>query len=180
MQKFQYPSFAKFIYRYANIPASLLMGLHLVSSFIGLFSDWIIIFPFLINVIVLYLLNRFFFKSYKTFPFLIFADNEKMICTDYFFSKKKIEIKYFDISEIRGGMFSGNTSRPLYIKDGITNETIGLHTHVKDYNKLVTIILSNIKQELYNELLEKAKDQRLDKRISKNKKGKKSPAKPDF
>ena len=173
MQKFQYSFFAKLVYRYANIPATLLMGIHLLSSFIGMFNDWIIVFPFLINAIVIYLLNRFFFKSYKTFPFLIFADNEKMICTDYFFSEKKIEIRYSDIGEIKGGMFSGNTARPIYIRDGRTNETIGLHTHVKDYNKLVTIILSNIKQELYNDLLEKAKDLRLDKKIAKKKKDKK-------
>ena len=173
MHKFQYSSFAKFVYRYANIPATLLMGLHLVSSFIGMLNDWVIIFPFIINAVVLYLLNRFFFKSYKTFPFLIYADNEKMVCTDYFFSRKKIEIKFGSICEIRGGMFSGNTSRPLYIKDCTNNETIGLHAHVKDYNKLVTIILSNINQDLYDKLLEKTKDLRLDKRLIKHKKGKK-------
>lgn len=148
------------------------MGIHFISSFIGMMTEWYLVFPLLINGLVIYLLNRFFIRSYKTFPFLIYADNEKMICTDYFLSSKKIEINHSDIIEIKGGMFSGNTSRPIYIRDGKTNEIIGLHAHVKNYNKLVTTILSNIDKELYNGLLEKAKDLRLDKKISDRKKKK--------
>ncbi len=172
MQKHSYSFFAKLVYRYANIPATFLMGLHFISSLIGMLNDWIMVFPLLINGLVIILLNRFYFRSYKTFPFLIYADNEKMICTDYFMSKKKLEIYHSDIVEMRGGMFSGNTSRPVYIKDGRSNETIGLHAHVKNYNKLITTILSNVSQELYDGLLENAKEARLDKKIAGRKKRK--------
>jgi len=73
-------------------------------------------------------------------------------------SKKEVIVSHSDIKKIYGGMFSGNSARPLYIVDGKNNEIVGIHTHIKNFNKLLTITLSNIDQQLYQGLLKKMTD----------------------
>ncbi|MBN1300067.1 MAG: hypothetical protein JW995_02540 [Melioribacteraceae bacterium] len=170
MRRFNYSLFAKLFYRYANIPASILLIFYTIPSLAEIYQNRLYAIPVLINILIFVLLNRFYIKSYRTFPFSIEADNEKMICTDYFFSDKKIEVRYENIENITGGLFSGNTSRPLYIHYSPTNEVIGIHAHLKNYDKLVTIILSNVKQHLYNEILEKTKALRTDNKSKRDKK----------
>jgi len=82
-----------------------------------------------------------------------------MICSDYFLSNKVVEIKLSDITEVKGGIFSGHPSRPIYLFDEKRNIKLGINQHIKDSNKLVTTILQNINQNLYNELLDGMKDQ---------------------
>lgn len=92
---------------------------------------------------------------YKSFPFKISIDNEKMICSDFVIGNKNIEIEHLAIKDIQGGIFSGRAYMPLYI---ITdNNKIGISPHLKDYNKLLTIILTNISKELYENLLDSIK-----------------------
>ncbi|MBU1096800.1 MAG: hypothetical protein KKB34_09995 [Bacteroidetes bacterium] len=158
MITFKYSIFAKMIYRYANIPATIILVIHLISSLFMMSESIYFIFPLVINLIVLILLNKFYLKSYSRFPFKIEVDNEKMICSDYFMSKKEVIVSHSDIKKIYGGMFSGNSARPLYIVDGKNNEIVGIHTHIKNFNKLLTITLSNIDQQLYQGLLKKMTD----------------------
>ena len=158
MKTYKYSFFAKFVYRFANIPATILMVLYFLSSLIGLLNEWFYVFPLLLNGAIIYFINRFYFRSYKIFPFQIEADNTKMICSDYFFSKKKFEVPYNDLTKITGGLFSGNTSRPIYLYCEKLDETIGLHSHIKNHNELLTTILSNIPKKLYDEMLEKTKE----------------------
>ncbi len=157
MRTYTYSFFAKFVYRFANIPATLIMLMYMLSSLAGLFTEWYYIFPFALNIAIIYFINRFYFRSYKMFPFHIEADNQKLVCSDYFFSKKKLELYHHEITDIKGGLFSGNTARPIYLYTEKHNETIGLHSHIKSHNELLTIILSNIPQDLYNKLLEQTK-----------------------
>lgn len=155
MKIFKYNFFARLIYRYANIPASLILLFYLLISTIGVMQDWKFIFPLLINIILLYVLNRFYFRMYKSFPFHIKANNEKIICTDFLMNNREVTIKHSEILEITGGIFSGRAYMPLYI---ITdNKRLGISPHIKDYNKLLTIILTNISKELYEKLLDSIK-----------------------
>lgn len=105
---------------------------------------------------------------YKTFPFNIKIDNEKMICTDFVINNRNVEITLADITEIKGGIFSGRSYMPLYITT--EKEKIGISPHLKDYNKLLTIILTNIKKELYESLLESIKKIAFDSSPKKKKK----------
>jgi len=98
--------------------------------------------------------------SYKYFPFNIKADNEKIICSEFLDKSKTVTIYHKDISEIKGGIFSGNLSRPIYIIDEKNNKKIGFHAHLKDSNKLLTIILSNVDKSLYDSLLQKMQIQK--------------------
>lgn len=167
MKTFTYSAFARLFYRYANIPITLILLLSLLTALGGLYTSWIYIIPTVVDIIIIYVVNRYYIKSYKRFPYKIEVDNEKMICTDYFFSRKQIELDHSSITKITGGIFSGNIARPIYLHEKKNNIVIGFNSHLKDYDKLLTIILSNIKQELYNDLLTKAKETRIIKRKKK-------------
>lgn len=151
MQTYKYNFFVKFIYKYANIPATLILMVYLLASVLALSSDWKFVFPLIITIILIYVLNRFYFRIYKSFPFLIEIDNTKMICSDFIIGNRKIEIKHEDIIKIKGGIFSGRAYMPLYITT--SDLSIGISPHIKDYNKLLTIILTNIPKDLYTSLL---------------------------
>jgi hypothetical protein len=139
-----------------------------------MFEVWYSVFPVIINGAVIYLLNRFYFRSYKTFPFAIDLDNEKMICYDFMRRKKKVELKLIDIDSISGGIFSKRSTKPIIMESSKNNISIGIHPHIRNFNKLLTIILSNIDQDLYDKLLQRIQTDRnvsLD-RMSRTKKGK--------
>lgn len=156
MITFKYSLFAKLIYRYANIPITLLLGIQLVFSFMMINIKWYFLFFFLFNLLIIFFLNRFYFRSYKKFPFKIEINNEKMICTDFFNSSKTVEIYLQDIDDIKGGTLTGSPGRSVYIHDAKNDVTIGLYSYIRNYNKLLTIILSNVTKELYNQVLDQA------------------------
>ena len=155
---FQYSLISKFIFRYANIPLTIFLLLYLVSSFLYMFQKWYFVFPFLLNLLIIIALNRYYLRSYKLFPYKIEINNEKMICSDYLKKSKVHEILLRDIDSIEGGSLSGTPAKPIYINSYSNNVVIGISTHMKNYNKLITIILSNVKQEVYNEVLDKASE----------------------
>lgn len=158
MENFRYSFFAKLFYRYGNIIATLLLSIHLVSSIVYMFEKWYFVIPAVINGGIIYILNRYFFRTYRQFPFTVQANNEIIICNDFFLSKKKFKIKYEDIDKINGGIFSGYPTRPIYFHDGKQNITVGFYSHVGNFNKLTTKLLQNIPEYLYNDLTEKIKN----------------------
>ena len=155
MKTFKYNFFAKIIYRYAIIPVNLILIIYLIFSALGISQDWKYVFPLLLNIILIYVLNKFYMKMYKTFPFEIKIDNEKMICTNFVINNRIEEIKHSEIEEIKGGIFSGRAYMPLYI--GTSKTKLGISPHITDYNKLLTKILTNIPKDLYESLLESIK-----------------------
>lgn len=153
MKTFKYSFIPRLIYRYANIPANLILIFYLIASALGMLTEWKFIFPLIITLIMLYVLNRFYLRMYKSFPFIVEIDNEKMICSDFVVNNREVEIYHSEIKEIMGGIFSGRAYMPLYLKTD--NIKLGISPHIKDYNKLLTIILTNISKELYTSLLDK-------------------------
>ena len=155
METFRYSFFTKLLYRYGNIIATLLLSIHLITSVVYMFEKWYFVFPVLINGGIIYIINKYFIKTYKLFPFNVRANNEKIICGNFFLSKKKYEIKYEDIDKISGGIFSGYPTRPIYFHDARQNITVGFYSHVGNFQKLLTKLLQNIPQDLYNNLTDK-------------------------
>ncbi len=163
MKTFKYPITAQFVYRFANIPVTLLLLVHLLLLLWGATYDWKYLLPALLNIIIIYILNRFYFKMYKTFPYKIEADDSKIVFSDFFFQKKIITMKYDDIADIKGGIFSGKPAKPIYILDKNEN-IVGINQHLKDFNTFLTILLSRIPQNLYVKVLkdmEQLKDKRF-------------------
>jgi hypothetical protein len=127
-----------------------------------MFEKWYFVFFALINGFFIFIINRYYFRTYKSFPFTIAADNEKIICKDFFFTKKEITIYHSDIDKITGGIFSGYPTRPVHIYDSKQNISIGIYSHVGKFHKLLTIILKNIPQPIYEELLDKMKEMKIE------------------
>ncbi len=170
MITFKYSPVSKIIYRYANIPITLFLLLYMVSSFVFMFKEWFYVFPFLLNLIIIITLNRHYFRTYKFFPFRIDINNEKMVCKDYFKKSKHIEINLIDIDEIEGGVLSGTPAKPIYIHDSKSDTVVGISPHIKNSNKLVTIILSNINKPLYDKVLKQMQELSILKKPKKKKK----------
>ena len=158
MNTYKYSFVSRFMYRYSNFIATILLLFHALVSFSALWINLVNIIPLILNLIVLYLLNRFFFRVYKYFPFKIDIDNEKMICSDFFFKDRKVEIKLIDIDGIEGGIFSKRATSPVYVYNSKDNIKIGLFQHMNDFNKVLTVILSNIKGDLYKKLMDDIKE----------------------
>ena len=144
-----------------------------------MFSEWYYVFPFLLNLFIIVIMNRFYFRSYKLFPYKIEVNNEKMICSDYMKKSVTHEIYMNDIDLVDGGSLSGTPAKPIYIHTETDDLLIGISPHIKEQNKLITIILSNIKQSVYNDVLETAKEMNeANKALFNNaKKSKKKPIK---
>ena len=155
MKTYKYSFLSKLIYRYGNIPVTILLLIYLAISIIGLFSYWYYIFFTLINLLLLFSLNRYYIKTYKLFPFEITINNEKIICTNFLFNKRKLELRIEDIDKLAGGIFSGYPTRPVYIHDSRQNITIGFYANVGRFPDLLKIILQNIREDLYKDLLGK-------------------------
>lgn len=157
MITYKYNLFAKILYRYGNIPVTFFLLIYLVESIIQMQQHWYAIFFIIINSAIIISLNRYYVKTYRCFPFTISADNEKMLCSNFFLSKKIVGIKHSDIDSITGGIFSGFPARPVYIHDAVQNTTIGIYVQTEEFKNLLKVIIKNIPQKLYDELLGKMK-----------------------
>ena len=116
----------------------------------------ILAFPIIVNLFIIYFLNRHYFKLYRLLPYKIEADDEKLVCSDFFLSKKIETIYYQDISSISGGIFDNKISGLMKVCDG-NNFCMGFYHRLSNSHKLATIILSKVKRELYDQALEKIK-----------------------
>ncbi|MDF1612643.1 hypothetical protein [Stygiobacter electus] len=156
MQTFEYSIISKFFYRYINIIITIFLLLFTIVSLYVSFQKWYFIFLVIFNLVVIVLLNRSYFYSYKTLPFKITSDEEKIICSKFFMSKKEVVIFYKDINSISGGIFSGMPMRAVYLTDSKGN-LISFYSHVGKFNELLKTILRNVTDEVYNLQLEKLK-----------------------
>ncbi|GJQ63326.1 MAG: hypothetical protein SCALA702_23790 [Melioribacteraceae bacterium] len=157
MENYKYSFVAKLVYRFANIPVTMLLFVYFLIALLDPEKTLFNGISIAVHALLIYAINRFYYKNYKYFPYLIKIDNENMICSDYFLQRKEVTMKLSEITEITGGIFSNTPARPVYVVD-VHGTRIGLSPHIKNYNKLVTRILSNIPQELYGDILQRIKD----------------------
>jgi hypothetical protein len=153
-QTFTYPFFLKFIYRFGNIVVTLMLIAYLIPIILYIDQNIILLVPVLIALLAVYFLNKHFILLYKILPFTIEADNEKMICKNFIFSKKELIIYYKDIQSLTGGIFENKFSGLMKVCDGKNSVCIGFYQKLINSNRLVTLILSNVKRELYDEVIE--------------------------
>lgn len=156
-QTFTYPFLFRIIFRYGNIIITPLLLLYTIPLVTFLDEKIILAFPLLVNLFLIYFLNRHYFNLYKILPYLIEADDEKITCSQFFLSKKEIVIYYNDIASLSGGIFENKISGVMKVCDGKNNLCIGFYQRLNNSEKLATIILSKVKRELYDIVLEKIK-----------------------
>ncbi|WP_304130809.1 hypothetical protein [Ignavibacterium album] len=157
METFDYPFLIRILYRYGNIFITLLMAMNLIPLAINVDSNTILIIPIIITLFVIYFTNKFYFMLYKSFPFMIKADDEKLICTDFMFRKKTIMIYYKNIKSIEGGIFEGRLSGIMKLCDTETGICIAFSHRIRNSTKLIAMILSKLDKELYDKKIETLK-----------------------
>ncbi len=154
MQTFRYPVFSRLLFRYGNIPVNVILIFYIYLSAVGLNTRLVNLIPLLIIMTALYLINKRYMFLYKTLPYKIEADDEKITCSDYLMSTKKMVIYYKNITELKGGVFEGKTSGVMLVYDGSTRTSAGFFNNLKNADKLQTLILARVKREVYDKVLE--------------------------
>jgi len=152
-QIFTYPIIFKLIYRFGNIAATLLLIWYLIPVIFYVDQNKLLIIPLVITLLLIYFLNKHFIMLYKILPFKIEADHEKMICRNFIFSNKEIIIYYTDIQSLTGGIFENKISGLMKVCDGKNSVCVGFYQKMRNSNKLITIVLSKVKREIYDEVI---------------------------
>lgn len=156
-QTFTYPFIFRVIFRYGNIIITPLLLLYTIPLVSFLDEKLILAVPLLINLFLIYFLNRHYFNLYKILPYLIEADDEKITCSEFFLSKKEVVIYYNDIASLSGGIFENKISGLMKVCVGRNNICIGFYQRLNNSGKLATILLSKVNRELYDIVLDKIK-----------------------
>jgi hypothetical protein len=117
-------------------------------------ANKILIVPLVLSLLLIYIINRSYFTYYKILAYKIDADDEKIVCSEFLLSKKAITIFYTDIESLNGGVFERKSSGIMKVYDGKNNVTIGFSQKMKDSNKLITLILSKVNKEIYDDVIE--------------------------
>ena len=155
MKEYKYPLFFKFLYRFGNIPLTVLLVLFLLPVVINLDKDLFLLIPMVINLLMIYFLNRFYIFLYKIVPFKINVGDDMITCTEFIFSDKKIEISFRDIESLKGGLFEGRLNGVMRI-NSINNLTVGFFNSIENSKELETIVLSRVNHDVYDEVIRKA------------------------
>lgn len=161
MQVYTYSWFWKLIYRYANIVVSVLLVFYLIPLAVNLDKNLLLLLPFIISLFLLYFVNKSYFVFYKLVPYKINADDEKIVCSDFFFRKKTVTIYYKDIESLTGGIFEARYRGLMKVCDGKNKICIGFFDKMINSNKLITIILSKVDKKLYDNVIGKLEEVKL-------------------
>ena len=154
-QTFTYSFLFQIIFRYGNVIVTPVLLLYSIPLFYFLDEKLILAFPLLVNLGIIYFLNRHYLNLYKILPYRIEADDEKIVCSNFFLSNKEITINYNDISSLAGGIFENKISGMMKVCDGSNNICIGFYQRLNNSSKLATIILSKVRRDIYDGVLEK-------------------------
>lgn len=153
MQVFTYPKFYKIILRFGNIPLTLLLILYLIPSVVLVDKHPILMIPLIISSLLIFLLNKLYITLYKIIPYKIVADEGRLICSEFLFSKKEIRIDFSNINKLKGGIFEGKLYGILKIYDGKNNIYIGYFNKLKNSKMLGNILLSKVNKSVYEEVI---------------------------
>ncbi len=155
MQQFTYPYFYKVLYRYGNIPVTVILSIYLVPSVVYLDKNLLYLIPVVLLLLMIYLLNKHYLNLYKIIPYKIEADDEKLICTEFLFSRKEFTIYYKDIESLTGGIFDGRFSGVMKVCDRKNQVCIGFFNRLRNADKLQTILLSKVPRKVYDDVVER-------------------------
>lgn len=164
-QTFNYPFLFGLLYKYGNIVVTFLLVFYTAPIVFYVDQNYILLIPLVISLLLIYLVNRQYFTLYKILPYKIEADDEKLVCSNYFFSKEAITIYYEDIESLKGGMFENKMAGIMKVYDRKNSVTLGFYTKLNSSSRLVTIILSKVKKELYDEVLDRLTEKKRKKKL---------------
>ncbi len=163
-QTFTYPFLFRIIFRYGNIIITPLLLLYTIPLVTFLNEKIILAFPLLVNLFIIYFLNRHYFNLYKILPYLIEADDEKITCSKFFLSKKEVVIYHNNVSSLSGGIFENKLSGIMKVCDGKNDLCFGFFQRLNNSSKLATILLSKVNRPLYDQVLKRIVEGRKSRR----------------
>jgi len=164
-QTFTYPFLFGLLYKYGNIVVTFLLVFYTAPIALYVDQNHILLIPLVISLLLIYFVNRQYFTLYKIIPYKIEADDEKLVCYNYIFSKKVVTIYYEDIKSLRGGLFENKMSGVMKTYDGKNSVTMGFYTKLNNSSRLVTIVLSKVNRDLYDEVLDKLTEKKKKKKL---------------
>lgn len=155
MHTFTYPVLARFLYKFGNIPATLILVIYLYASVEAVDKHFLNIILVIVLITLIYLLNRHYFNLYKILPYKIETDGEKITGTDFLFSGKKMVIYFNNISDLKGGIFDGRLSGVMKIYDSTTKFQMGFFSKLKDADQFEKLLLSKINRPVYDSIVQR-------------------------
>jgi hypothetical protein len=151
---FEYSLFFKLLFRFGNIPVTIILSIYLVPIIINFDKSLVYIIPLVIILALIYLINKHYLWLYQILPYKITANDEKIICEEFLFSTKQVEVFYKDIESLSGGLFEGKLRGLMKVWDGKSKICIGFYDKIKGIKELQTILLSRVSKEVYDEVVE--------------------------
>ena len=161
MKTYKYALLPKLMYRYATVPISLILLSYFFISISQITSDWYYIIVAIVNVVILFYINKFYLNVYKLLPFVVTLDKEGITASNFMFGKNVIVLKYEDIDRITGGVFGYNPKGLIYIHESKNGNMISIHPAMEDANNFFKFVLDNIHSGLRDELVAKLKRNEL-------------------
>lgn len=149
-----YPVLPRLFYRFGNVIVTVFLMIYLIPVVIYLDQKLILVLPLLLSLFLIYYINKHYFMLYKIMPLRIEFDDEKMVCTGFISASKKFEVYYEDINKLEGGVFENKISGIMKVYDGKNSVIIGFYPRLKNSNKLITMILSKVKKDIYDEVMD--------------------------
>lgn len=146
---FTYNRWLKAVYRYGNIPVSMILALYIIPFIVNPSSRTVDILFFSSVVIILLILNSFFFKIWKTVPFTIHALDDRLVCSNFFLSSRKVELFYSEIDNLKGGTFSGKFNGIMLAESGAKDIQIGFFARIQNARLLEAILINRSPQPVY-------------------------------
>lgn len=143
----------RIIYRYGNIAATLLLLLYLLPNLVQFNQDWSRPFFSVLILGIIGGLNYFFIKLYKTTPYHITINEERITARDYAFNKgKEVVMELKDVKHLSGGIFSGKANGPMRVI-GKDETTISFFHTISDSKMLEATVLSRVPKDVYENVL---------------------------
>ena len=148
---FTYPFFYRMIYRYAIIPANLLL-LFYVLPFMFHFAIMKYFYG-VVLAILLYMLNSYFWYLRNIIPYRIEVDGNKIRCSKFLFSRKIVEFEFADIENLLGGIFEKKTSGMYRIRIKDPEREIGFFNLIGKSRELQNLLLQGVNRKVYEMII---------------------------
>lgn len=151
-QTFQYSLLMKLIYRYANIPVTLLMVVYLIPIIVVYNGEYLQIISILFLVLIIAAINIFFIKNYSVIPYIIKTDDTKITITGFMMNDRTEDILYSSITNLSGGIFEGRINGLLKVHYG-EEKYFAFFQRIQNAKLLQAILLSKVERQLYDKVL---------------------------
>jgi hypothetical protein len=152
MKEYTYSTLFKFIYRFANLPLTLLLIILIIPMIVNIDNNLLLLIPLIISLLMIYFLNRFYFTLYKIVPFRIYADENRIICKNFLLPHRREEITFKEIQSLSGGKFEGRLNGIMKINSK-SNVSIGFYHNMNNAKEFETFILSKVDKKVYDEVV---------------------------